>query len=1052
MLVLRLVLRGLRWRAAASITVFLVAMIAVLSATVGPIYLHATDQVVLTERLQHSARPQRDVVITRDTLVRVPGQDWREPVARFARQAADPRWFGAPVFVERAVTTVSAPNKLRFDTRLLAIDGQCQHLTFTAGTCPQTDKQTALSARAAASGGWHVGDRVTHIAGNVNVPLTISGIYQPLDPQGDYWSAWTFFDAAPQLYDSALPRLDSFFVLTSTLSARVLTVPQTFEANVALLPAHVGLDDRNALRASVRAVEQQVNADVPAEAISLTKIQTQLVPILDSLDRELSLSATLVTLATAQLAVLAICVLYAIVAATASVRGPEVALAKLRGRRPWKILAQALLEPSVLVLSAAVAGAALAWMAVRLAAPRLLGTHATVSFPASALAVAAISAVAALLAAMVAARRIVASPVAALLRRGGDASASSAGLAVADAVAVALALAGLVELSVGGVLTAGKPDPLSVLAPVLLAVAVAIVGLRLLPFAGRAVLGWTRESRRLVGYLAVRQIVRRSAGTRLVLLISVALALATFAVTNWSVAKSNRHLRALNETGAVRVLTVDPATGVDLLTAVARADPGGRQAMAAVVIDIGNSTPLLALDTTRMTGIAAWRPDYSALSQKQIIASLRPRTAPPVLLTGQEVRLDITLTKVVPANDLVAATITVSDPEHRESVLDLGTLRPGRGRYRAALSPDCVRGCRVIRIAVAPLHPAPVPVYVDGTQQPVRGPSPEIDVQVHGMDVADTASGPWRPVDAGLGDAGRWRARGDHVGTLGVASAGGSLEVSFAPLPSDDRWPSVDVDDVPDHVPAVLGPQTASVYPGKTAADASTTGLDGQPVALNGSVKALTLPQFDRIGAMVDLTLAQRAMTQTALAGARYQVWLAPAAPAGLTARLEAQGLHVVATERAATNLAALNRTGPAFADNLFVIAAGAATILAIGATVLGGLVTARRRSYELAALEAVGVAPRTLRWATAAEQGLLLAVGLVLGVLAGIGGAVLALPSTPFFVSTDEGPPVEDRLPGVTLGVLCAGLVVILALTCLAVARLVEGQATAGRLRESQQ
>ena len=43
------------------------------------------------------------------------------------------------------------------------------------------------------------------------------------------------------------------------------------------------------------------------------------------------------------------------------------------------------------------------------------------------------------------------------------------------------------------------------------------------------------------------------------------------AVTNWSVARTNRHVRALNQTGAARVLTVEPRTGVDVLAAVDRA-------------------------------------------------------------------------------------------------------------------------------------------------------------------------------------------------------------------------------------------------------------------------------------------------------------------------------------------------------------------------------------------------------------------------------------------------------------------------------------------------
>ncbi|MDQ2750848.1 MAG: hypothetical protein M3Y44_15170, partial [Actinomycetota bacterium] len=694
MLVLRLVLRALRWRAAASITVFVVAVIAVLSATVGPIYLHAINHVVLTDRLRESPHTERDVLITRDTLAGVTGADWAGPIHAYAAQAQDPRWFGPPVYAQRAVMKVAAPvHHLVYDSRLVVLDGQCQHLTLVAGRCVTTDKETVISARTARTGGWHVGDKVAPQAGNrdVAIPLAIVGIYQPTDPSGDYWAPWPVFDAAPQLYDGTRARLDSFFVVSSVLTSRLSSVEQAIEATVPLLIDRVTLDNRDAVRDSVRTVQKTVGDAASQEVLGSITVRARLVKLIDGLNRETSLAGTLVTLATAQLALLAICVLYAIVAATMAARGPEVALAKLRGRRPRSILAQGLLEPALLVLAAAVSGAALAWVVVRLVSPRLLAPDAIVTFPRSAVAVAALATAAALLATLVAARRIVRSPVADLLRRGTDGTAPPTGLAVADAMAVTIAIAGLIELAVGGVLTAGKPDPLSVLAPVLLAIAVAIVGLRLLPYLGRAVMGWTRESRHVVVFLAVRQIVRRAAGTRLVLLISIALALATFAMSNWSVARSNREIRALNAAGAARVLTVVPDPGVDLRAAVALADPGGDDAIAAVVVRLGN-TPLLALDTTRMTGVAAWRPDYSSSSQRAVIDWLHPHTAAPVMVTGQELRVEIALTRTANRREPVLGSVTLSDDQHRQSTADLGTLRPGRASYQASLSPDCARG------------------------------------------------------------------------------------------------------------------------------------------------------------------------------------------------------------------------------------------------------------------------------------------------------------------------------------------------------------------------
>jgi hypothetical protein len=184
----------------------------------------------------------------------------------------------------------------------------------------------------------------------------------------------------------------------------------------------------------------------------------------------------------------------------------------------------------------------------------------------------------------------------------------------------------------------------------------------------------------------------------------------------------------------------------------------------------------------------------------------------------------------------------------------------------------------------------------------------------------------------------------------------------------------------------------------------------------------------------------------------RYEVWLAPSAPQDMPARLAKQGVIVTRVVHAAKYRAVLDHTGPAFADGLFLVAAAAAALLAVGATVLGGVTTARRRAYELAALQAAGVPLRVLRRATAVEQAVLLGIGLVVGVGAGLGGSVLALPSTPFFVDDSVGPPTQHGLPVALLAVLVGCLAVVFLLTCWFVARIVSRQAGAARLREAQQ
>jgi ABC-type antimicrobial peptide transport system permease subunit len=171
-----------------------------------------------------------------------------------------------------------------------------------------------------------------------------------------------------------------------------------------------------------------------------------------------------------------------------------------------------------------------------------------------------------------------------------------------------------------------------------------------------------------------------------------------------------------------------------------------------------------------------------------------------------------------------------------------------------------------------------------------------------------------------------------------------------------------------------------------------------------------------------------------------------------MAARLARQHVYVTRTIHSSTYRSAVDDSGPAFADSLFLIAALAATVLAVGATAVGRVVSVRHRGYELAALEAVGVSPRTLRRATAVEQASVFAIGLLVGLVAGLVGSNLALPSTPVFVDTASGPPLAFGLPWGLLGALAIGLVAVFSVVSVAIARLVERAATPSQLRGAQQ
>ena len=105
MLILRLAVRAIRWRVAASATVFVVAVVAILAATVGPIYLHAVDETVLATHLKDASLFQRDVFVSRNSQPGYPGVDWDAQVRGLAGEVAHDHLFARPVSEEQANVT-----------------------------------------------------------------------------------------------------------------------------------------------------------------------------------------------------------------------------------------------------------------------------------------------------------------------------------------------------------------------------------------------------------------------------------------------------------------------------------------------------------------------------------------------------------------------------------------------------------------------------------------------------------------------------------------------------------------------------------------------------------------------------------------------------------------------------------------------------------------------------------------------------------------------------------------------------------------------------------
>ncbi len=1037
---LQLAVRAMRWRGAASATVFVVALIGITAATVGPIYLRAVDETVLSQRMVTAPQTARDLRIDRQTSPGATHVNWHAAVGRLASEVTDRRYFDPPAYSEQS--PIQWRGLTTYATEFAAIDGLCRHVRVAAGKCisARSTRDTVVTLRTAAQQHIRVGQVLDAMSADTSsaISVRVVGIVVPLSPHGAYWRPWNYLSAIGNVFDTRLPQLDAFFVSHSMLDQLQYTVSETISANLRLRAGDVRIDDLPRILFDISRVQQSAAHITSVSSGTAPTVASGLPRILSIIKQEMTLARTLVFLSTAQLVLLAIIILYAVVAGTAVATGHEVALAKLRGRSTRQVLGQGLAQTLILVALAAPCAALLAWLIVKLVAAHLLTGEVSIAFPISAVEVVAAATTASVFAAAVAARRIITSPVGALLRRGNDPSNGLVGLVLVDAATVALALAAIIELVAAGAVSSGKTNPVSAVTAVLLGAAIAIAVVRLLPIVSRVLVQRTRESSRLAIYLALRQITRRPAGARVIVLVGVALALATFALINWSVAASNRDARALNDAGASSVLTVSAGHSVtDLRTAVDRADPNGHS-MAAAVVQVDRSTPLLAVDTKRFVGVGSWPSGNSSAGLHAILNNLVLQAPPPIDLTAAAVQFTLDITKLPRHGPVLELAASLTGADHVSVTSEFGTVRLGRHAYRADIGTLCAAPCRLTGLSLADKH---------ATSQP-SSDSAEIIGSIAAAEARSTRSTTWQPV-RGFGQPSRWRV--DQAGLVHLTPIRGGLAFTMQKPLADDPWPGIVSADIPVNLPAVVASGTAGTYLGPAIHDITSFGFDSRSLTLNGLHIAVSLPQLDRTGVMVDYGTVLAADSAGLSPATRFEVFLSPGAPADMAARLAKVGVHVLSNTHASTFRDRLDQSGPAYADGLFLIAAGVAVALAVGATVLAGVTTARRRSYELAALASAGARPRTLRLSVAVEQGILLVAGLVVGLSAGIIGARLALPSTPVFVDPTIGPPIDHRLPIELLALLAGALGVVFIATSVVVARFVVRQANGGRLREAQ-
>ncbi len=866
--------------------------------------------------------------------------------------------------------------------------GACEHLVMVTGRCLAGEGEiligdTTAKRRHITPGTVllityaEITDPTHPVYNPVGVPteLTVVGTYRARDPSELYWGTHGYFALGPNGVPTE-PIFTSQYTFDHLDHLRQLISIDTFADPGTLSPDR--LDTVNTQVTNV--------SDGLAQLGSQATYESSIPDLINRIHAGQHLAHQVVPIAAVPLVLLAWFVIFLAVGYGAEARRFELGLLALRGTRLPSRWWLALGENVVPIVLGSAGGFLIGQLTVALLARARLGTASATLLSTAGWKYAVAAGLGALLCALLAQRRGLATPVSSLLRRVVRPAPAWQALAV-EVTVIILAVVAAVQLRTSG----GALTGVALLVPGLVILAIALVaGRAVVPLAARYGRGALLRGRTGTG-LAALQLARRPGAQRLLVLLTVAVALLTFAATATDVAAHARANEAQIATGATRVVTVDTVTRLQLLQAVQQLDPAGRYAMAVVPLSEGgpDEPAKLAVQSSRLATVADWRADFGGLSAKQVADRLHPASPDTVVITGGTVSVDAT-TSDFDRRDGLRLVLSLAPVDGSGSVTaDFGNLIEGEHTYLYSI-PECRAGCRLVNFSAL-------------TTSSLGGY--HVSLALHSV----TVDGRPAVSTAQFGQAANWistssaRLTGDSGGLTMVLDNTSGLPAESWLKPNDAPYP----------LPVV---STA-----KLAGDATIAGL-GSAVAVHQVGRVTGLPGLGESGTYVDLEYADRVAADSGFA-AGAQVWLGSAAPANVNQLLAEHGLIVVRDQTISRLHTELDGQGPALALWFHLLAAAFAVILATGGIGLVAGVDRRRRTEDLAALRVQGlrrrVSSRAGLWGYLVVVLAAVACGLVAAAVAWwVTGADL-----PVFQSTPHWPlPRLPRLPALLLPLLAVG------------------------------
>ncbi|MDT0612801.1 FtsX-like permease family protein [Streptomyces lancefieldiae] len=940
----------------------------------------------------------------------------------------------------------------------------------------QADGRIEAALPTAAAERLHVrpGTRLalTDRLGGPPVRVEVTGLYRPTEATAPYWRLDDLAGRGVKQggFTTYGPLLAAPGVLTG---GEVSSGPSGWLATADF--SSVTTDRTDALRAAARDGTAWLRGRPVLSGT--TAAGTSLPEVLDRLDRSLLVSRSTLLVVALQLALLAGCALLLVARLLSAERASELRLLRARGASRARIAGLAALEALLLAVPALVCApllagpltrllagqGSLARIGLRLQVPSWGGGTVWLVAGVAALGCALAVTLPALTASLAARGRARALP--APLRAGAD-----VGLLVVAGVAywqLSRQTSGAVTGDSTGALGI---DPLLVAAPALALLAGTVLTLRLLPPVARLAERRAAGGRGLTSALAGWQLSRRPMrGAGPVLLLVLAVALGMLAVGQGASWDRSQDDQADFRAGApVRLLaagSVEPGR-TETYAAVPGVTEAAPAARAALPLSGGRTATVLALDTAHAKDTLLLRPDLSPEPARSLLSPLDSEGAPAgAKVPGGTARLGVTATLHGSGAD--TGTPTGGDADagtdgHAATTADVTvTVQDGYGTpFRLPAGELAADGrSRTLDLAVSA-----GPLTVTGLElvmvQPIgRAEQHRLTLEQLTATAADGTvrrlplPASWTASVRGDGQVSSPNADTSPTKPRMRPSGAPSVEYGTGYVPTDETWamPAVTVrlnvvqppppqitavatDRFLDSVGARTGQRVDVTLAGRSlpvrivrSVRALPTTAATEPTGTAGATEATDARAKDGGGLLVDLRSVNRVLQAKdgqSLPPTEWWLRTEPGDAAGVAAALRAfpdlePGQVVVRDE-----LAGQLRDDPfgAGPETAFAAAAGVAAALAAVGFAVSATGSLRARGAEFAILRALGAPRRRLARTVAVEQGVLLAIALLVGTAL---GAVLARAVIPLIVLTPEAThPVPDvlvALPATRVAVLLA-------------------------------